>query len=621
MQLERPNSTYGLVSNVTAAGQSFTTALRAVTHILPVNPWDIQLSSPSTAPVSTGDILAGEIWLRRPASGEPVAELIFEQSSTPYSQSFSRIIAPVGTNWTRFRFAFASAGNYATGGAQFNIRLGYAVQRIDLGGLTLTNYGQTFPLSSFSNDFTYPGRDPDAPWRLGARQAIDWYRKTDLRMVVEDQDGFPIRHAGINVRMLRHAFGFGSAVDGATLLGSGGDNDRYRGIITNWFNKVVLENDLKWPQWENNPGTARKALQWLNGRGIPVRGHNLIWPGTNQPYYLPADIPALLGDTNRLRLRIDSHFTNILSAVHGQCTEWDVINEATHLTTLRNVLGDAEMVHWFKLAHSLEPDSLLFFNEYQNLETPPGSPAARDKLYNVVRYLQTNGAPIQAIGLQSHFGGYLTSPDDLMTYLTRYAELGLVLEATEFDVNATDEAMQADYLRDFMTVCFSQPAVNGVIMWGFWEKRHWLPAAALIRADWTLKPNALAWTNLVFGEWWTMTSGVSDATGLASIRAFKGDYAVEVHSGDLHQTNLWTVASNNLNRVVLNLPPPGLHAVANNSRLELSWENRRSGFQLMKSISLSSPHWIPAGLARDDGTNWVLSLKPQETAEYYQLQR
>ena len=621
MQLERPVVAYAVVSNIATVAQPFTSAIRATTRTLPVNPWDIQMSSATIAPVSNGDVLAGEIWLRRPRVGEPVAELIFEQSSSPYTQSFSRILSPIGTNWTKFRFAFPSIGTYATGGAQFNIRLGYAVQTIDLGGLTLTNYGKALPLSSFANDFTYPGRDPQAPWRGLARQLIEENRKTDLRIVVEDQDGFAIRHAGINIRMLRHSFGFGSAVDGATLLGVGSDNDRYRGIITNWFNKVVLENDLKWPQWENNPDTAKKALQWLNGRGIPVRGHNLIWPGTNQPYYLPADIPSLLGDTNRLRLRIDAHFTNILSAVRGQCPEWDVINEATHLTTLRNVLGDAEMVHWFKLAHSLDPGALLFFNEYENLETPPGSPAARTKLYDVVRYLQTNGAPIQAVGLQSHFGGYLTAPDDLMTYLSKYADLGLVLEATEFDVNTVDEAMQADYLNDFLTVCFSQPAVNGVIMWGFWEKRHWLPAAALIRADWSLKPNGIAWTNLVFGQWWTTTNAVTDTTGLASIRAFKGDYAVEVHSHDLHQTNLWAVASNNLNRVILTLPPPEIHAMASNSRLELSWENRRSGFQLMKSASLSSPHWIPAGLASDDGTNWVVFLQPQATTEFYQLQR
>jgi hypothetical protein len=76
-----------------------------------------------------------------------------------------------------------------------------------------------------------------------------------------------------------------------------------------------------------------------------------------------------------------------------------------------------------------------------------------------------------------------------------------------------------------MTALFSQPQVNGIIMWGFWAGQHWRPNAALFRQDWSLKPNGLAWSNLVFKEWWTTTSVVADANGLVTVRGFKGDYA------------------------------------------------------------------------------------------------
>jgi GH35 family endo-1,4-beta-xylanase len=623
LQLLRPAPNYAGRTVETISGQPFTDAVKIQTLLIPANPWDIQLNSATVSAVTKGDVLAGEIWLKRPADGAPMAELIFEKASPPYTQSFARLLSPTGPQWTRFRFAFAAAESYATGAAQFDIRLGYGVQNVELGGLTLTNYGTSRPLTSFPNDITYPGREIDAPWRAAAQERIEQHRKADLSIQVRDQDGFPLRNITVEVRQQRHAFGFGSAIDASRLLATGSDSDRYRGIITNWFNKVVLENDLKWQPWESNPARAKSALAWFAQRGIPVRGHNLIWPGTNETFYLPADVVKLANsnDTNRLRTRIDAHFTNILTATRGQCVEWDVINEATHLLALRNVLGDAEMTHWFKLARSLEPDALLFFNEYENLETAPGNSLARDRLYNVAHYLQTNGAPIQGIGLQSHFGAYLTPPDVLYGYLEKYAELGLALEATEFDINTTDESVQADYLRDFLTVCFSHPLMNGVVMWGFWEKNHWLPNAALIRADWSLKPNGVAWTNLVFGDWWTSTNVITDNQGMAVLRGFKGDYVLSARYGTDVTTNHLTLAGDSSSTLGLLVPAPELEFKVNDRQVSLSWESVFVGYRLMKSDTLADPHWTVTSTPKEENGRWVVVETLDPSPQFYRLMR
>jgi hypothetical protein len=65
-------------------------------------------------------------------------------------------------------------------------------------------------------------------------------------------------------------------------------------------------------------------------------------------------------------------------------------------------------------------------------------------------------------------------------------------------------------------------------MWGFWEGRHWLPAAAMYRRDWTLKPNGQAWIDLVKKQWWTTANGQTDTLGQFRTRAFHGDYQVTV---------------------------------------------------------------------------------------------
>jgi len=132
----------------------------------------------------------------------------------------------------------------------------------------------------------------------------------------------------------------------------------------------------------------------------------------------------------------------------------------------------------------------------------------------------------------------VTPPATLLTALDRFAALGLPIQITEFDVDTTDEALQADYLRDFLTAAFSHPAIESILMWGFWEGRHWRPDAALWRRDWSLKPNGEAWIDLVTQQWWTNTSGQTDAGGTFRVRAFRGEHDVRVSAGDRAQQSL-----------------------------------------------------------------------------------
>ena len=69
--------------------------------------------------------------------------------------------------------------------------------------------------------------------------------------------------------------------------------------------------------------------------------------------------------------------------------------------------------------------------------------------------------------------------------------------------------MQADYARDFLTICFSHPAIRGFLMWGFWEGAHYKPIAAMIRRDWSTKPNYTVWNDLLYNRWWTDERGTT----------------------------------------------------------------------------------------------------------------
>ena len=53
---------------------------------------------------------------------------------------------------------------------------------------------------------------------------------------------------------------------------------------------------------------------------------------------------------------------------------------------------------------------------------------------------------------------------------------------------ATTKSCKPTIIRDVMIASFSHPNFIAIVQWGFWEKMHWKPAAALWREDWTLKP-------------------------------------------------------------------------------------------------------------------------------------
>jgi hypothetical protein len=128
--------------------------------------------------------------------------------------------------------------------------------------------------------------------------------------------------------------------------------------------------------------------------------------------------------------------------------------------------------------------------------------------------------------------GALTPMSELYGVMDSFAEVVPRLQLTEFDVDAGDEQLQADYLRDVMTIAFSHPAVEGIVMWGFWEGRHVRPQCALWRRDWSLKPSGEAWRKLVFEDWWTDETVRTDAAGQCTLRAFLGVHDVTATARD-----------------------------------------------------------------------------------------
>jgi GH35 family endo-1,4-beta-xylanase len=233
-----------------------------------------------------------------------------------------------------------------------------------------------------------------------------------------------------------------------------------------------------------------------------------------------------------LRKAVDNHIVNIMSATKGRIEAWDVLNEPVNNNDIIKILGAAEMGRWFQVAHRVDPQARLFLNDYAGFAARGENTDHKDAFEKIARQIKGQNVPIHGIGIQSHFGWGLTPPDKLLAELDRWSKPGFEIHITEFDINMTSEKLQALYTRDFYTAAFSHPTVTSITMWGFWEGRHWAPDAALYRKDWTPKPAAQAFIDLVHKEWTTRDSGTTNASGEYSTRGFYGDYVVTAtHNG------------------------------------------------------------------------------------------
>ena len=185
-------------------------------------------------------------------------------------------------------------------------------------------------------------------------------------------------------------------------------------------------------------------------------------------------------------------------------------------------------------AHDAAPDVRLFINEFHILVGDFDQ--HRETYEKIIRNLLERDAPLHGIGFQSHFhGGHLTPPiQTVRERLDHFAGFGLPLLVTEFDMfgKGWREGQKQAWMRDFLTMCYSHPAVEGFYLWGFWDGRHWTNDAPLFTADWTLKPEGQAWMDLVYGAWWTDESGTTDAEGRYAVRASLGEHAITVTGPD-----------------------------------------------------------------------------------------
>ncbi|HLV65901.1 MAG TPA: glycoside hydrolase family 44 protein [Polyangiaceae bacterium] len=136
------------VQVIPVSGQPFGEALQAKIKQPSNSEWSVQVQATTTAPVKKGDRLLATFYVRAAemqASGKAVTEFVFEKASGPYTKSIQYPLF-LGPEWRKVQVRFTSREDYAAGEAQMIFRLGYEPEVIEVGGITVENFGQSVKL-------------------------------------------------------------------------------------------------------------------------------------------------------------------------------------------------------------------------------------------------------------------------------------------------------------------------------------------------------------------------------------------------------------------------------------------------------------------------------------------
>lgn len=364
-------------------------------------------------------------------------------------------------------------------------------------------------------------------------QSIDRNRKGEIIIKAK-------RGAKVQVEQIAHEFWFGCAIPNSFVDGSMSVNDKKHfeeKFLAN-FNSAVTENAVKWATMERRKGEVDYSvidgiLKWTDANNIPLRGHNLFW---GIPQFIQPWVKELSDE--ELELTIKNRAETVTARYKGRFVEYDLNNEMVHGNYYEERLGaniTKKMAEW---SQNGDPEIKLWLNDYDIL-TGKKLP---EYMAQIRRFLK-QGVPIAGIGVQGHLHSETFDRYQLKNALDSLAQFDLPIRITEFNIPGQrskyyedrklkltneEELLKATELVDYYKICFAHPAVDGMIMWGFWEGANWIQVSSLYKRDWSPTPSAEAYRNLIFKEWWTIEEGKTNRKGELSVPAFFGKYKVTV---------------------------------------------------------------------------------------------
>ncbi|HEY5955378.1 MAG TPA: endo-1,4-beta-xylanase [Polyangiaceae bacterium] len=257
------------------------------------------------------------------------------------------------------------------------------------------------------------------------------------------------------------------------------------------WNQITPENAGKWGSVQSSAGSAFNwrtldaIYDYTQKNNIIFKEHAFIW-GAQQPGG-SIDETAVKNWMTEFCKRYPN--TKVI----------DVVNEPPPHTTpsyAANIGGGTNgdwkwITNAFTWARAACKDSILLLNDFNNIEWTNDNAHFID----IVKKIKAAGAPIDAIGAQSHDLDHASVTfSTVKTLLAKLnADTGLPIYITEYDISTTDDTKQLNAYKEHFDFFLNTSYIHGVTVWGWIFGRTWnqAPDSGLVRNG-TPRP-AMTW--------------------------------------------------------------------------------------------------------------------------------
>lgn len=275
------------------------------------------------------------------------------------------------------------------------------------------------------------------------------------------------------------------------------------GLVIRQFNSITPENAMKMSvihpgEQQYNWRDADSIAAFARRNGMKLRGHTLVWHN-QAPGWIFKDADGQQVSKEVLLQRLKAHITTVVKRYKGIVYAWDVANEVIsdrkdefyRNSLWYQICGEEFIEKAFQWAHEADPDALLFYNDYNEINT-----VKREKIIRMLNGLISKGVPVHGVGLQAHWAVNEPSVAQLDKTMADFAKLGLKIQITEFDVSvyrkehemrewiAGDSATaftvekEQQQLEQFRRCfeCFRKyrDVLTGVTFWNISDRYSWL---------------------------------------------------------------------------------------------------------------------------------------------------
>lgn len=297
----------------------------------------------------------------------------------------------------------------------------------------------------------------------------------------------PVPESGTLATIAREkGFYIGAAVNMA-------DNPDYRKLVPLEYNSITPENHTKWRRLLVNGeighydfSEADAIVDYAVQNGVRVRGHTLIWGKFSGRTY-PKELDDLIAEASdppaELRRVMQEHIQTVMTHFKDRIAVWDVVNEPLSMdgvyldkNIFLNTLGRSYIADSFRMAREADPSAQLFINEQFGNYTGD----LVELFFDLLEWLLEENVPIDGVGIQAHNIFKTHNLDEFRQFVQRIADLGLLVEVTEFDARIRlfgeepdPYQAQGDYTAEYARICIENPACIGFTVWGLSDASTW----------------------------------------------------------------------------------------------------------------------------------------------------